>query len=250
MTAIAEDLLRVWEDNQRAHPVRRALLALAAAAPAAGWEGWAQAPIGTRDRALLRLHERLFGGELQATANCPGCGERLETAFSVEDIRGPLQPDEAAPPAPASPMHLQEQGFDIEYRLPTSEDLLQLAAQRGDPATAGVRLLRRCVNHARRGDAAIDPGALPEALIDRIADDIAARDPDADVRIGLSCPACGTAWQLPFDAVSYFWSELDDWAQRTLADIHALALAYGWSERDILALSPARRQIYLDMVNA
>jgi hypothetical protein len=226
----AEDLLRVWEQNQRVHPVRRALLALAAASPDAGENGWAHAPIGTRDRALLRLHEQLFGGDLHTTANCPSCGERLESEFSVNDIRGP-QPDERLLAAPGAALRLQDQGFDIEYRLPTSDDLLQIAA--AEPSAS-----------------ADDPAALPEALIERIADGMAAHDPDADVRVGLACPACGTAWQLRFDIVSYFWSELDDWAQRILADVHTLARAYGWSESEILALSPVRRQLYLDMVTA
>jgi hypothetical protein len=50
--------------------------------------------------------------------------------------------------------------------------------------------------------------------------------------------------------VSYLWSELEEWAHRVLVDIHTLAGAYGWSERQILALSPVRRQLYVDMVRA
>jgi hypothetical protein len=249
MAANAEDLLRVWEDNQRAHPVRRALQALAAASPETDRDAWAHAPIGVRDRALLRLHEELFGGELHTTAQCPTCGERLESEFSVRDL-GAAPHDEPALPPPAAALHVQAQGFDVEYHLPTSEDLLQIASERGDAADDATRLLQRCVSRARRGGAPVDPAALPEALIDRIADGMAAQDPDADVRVGLACPACGTAWSLRFDIVSYFWSELDDWAQRMLADVHALARAYGWSERDILAMSATRRQIYLEMVSA
>ena len=87
-------------------------------------------------------------------------------------------------------------------------------------------------------------------MVDAIASAMAAHDPDADVRIALECPACSCAWELHFDIVSYFWSELDDWAHRTLADVHALASAYGWTEHTVLALSPMRRRIYLDMVGA
>ncbi|HJV60822.1 MAG TPA: hypothetical protein VJ743_07735 [Albitalea sp.] len=241
----AEELLRVWEENQRAHPVRRAVQALAAASPERGWAGWAGAPIGERDHALLGLHERLFGGELHTTATCPQCGERIESMFRADDIR---RHDEALP-APATQLRLQAEGFDIDYRLPTSDDLLQIAGGRAD-APADVQLLRRCVSRAQRSGAPVDVAALPEQVVERIADGMAEHDPDADVRIALECPACGTAWQLHFDIVSYFWGELDDWAQRTLADVHALACAYGWRESDVLALSPTRRRIYLDMVGA
>lgn len=244
MAANTDDLLRLWEDNQRAHPVHRALQALALAAPVAAGQSWAQAPIGARDRALLRLHEEMFGGELHTTAHCPGCGERLESDFSVGDIvAGPT----GSPPAA---LRLQDQDFDVEYRLPTSEDLLQVVAERAAAGDEAMRLLRRCVRSALRDGVAVDPGALPEAVIDRIADGMATQDPDADVQVGLACPACGAAWSLRFDIVSHFWSELDDWAQRMLADVHQLASAYGWSERDILAMSAARRQAYLDMVAA
>jgi len=248
MAASAEALLRVWEDNQHAHPVRRALRALAAAAPEGGANRWAQAPIGVRDRALLHLQEQLFGSALHTTADCPTCGERLESDFTVPDVGG-ARPEQCPPAATAAAIHLQEQGFDIEYRLPTSDDLLEILAVPSDASDA-VRLLRRCVSRAQRGGTPLDPAALPESLVDRIADGMAAHDPDADVRVGLACPACGTAWQVRFDIVTYFWSELDDWAQRMLADVHTLARAYGWSEQAILALSPARRQLYLEMVAA
>ena len=37
-------------------------------------------------------------------------------------------------------------------------------------------------------------------------------------------------------------------AERTLHEIHVIASAYGWSERDILRLSAKRRQTYVDLV--
>ena len=76
------------------------------------------------------------------------------------------------------------------------------------------------------------------------------QDPGADVRIELNCPVCHHNWTACFDVTTYLWGEIEDWAGRLLADVNALAQAYGWSERDILALSPVRRQLYVEMVNA
>lgn len=242
-----ETLLHVWEEHLGSHPVRRAIGALAAAAPDRGWDGWARAPIGERDRALLGLHERLFGSDLHTTASCPRCGERLQSDFTTAQIR-------SGDFVVASALQLFEGGFAIECRLPTSEDLLYIAAERQsarrDSAEDVGRLLHRCVSSARRDDTSIDPSSLPANVVDAIANAMATHDPDADVRIALECPACSYAWALRFDIVSYFWSELDDWAQRTLADVHALASAYGWTEHTVLGLSPMRRRIYLDMVGA
>jgi hypothetical protein len=73
-------------------------------------------------------------------------------------------------------------------------------------------------------------------------------DPQSDVELSLSCPNCGHAWRAPLDIASYFWSEVEAWAQRLLLEVHQLARGYGWSERDILAMSARRRRAYLEML--
>jgi hypothetical protein len=91
---------------------------------------------------------------------------------------------------------------------------------------------------------------LPADVLGAVEDQMAAADPQADVRLALSCPACGHQWQEVFDIVSFLWGEVQAWALRLLREVHTLASAYGWSEADILALSPQRRQMYLEMVGA
>jgi hypothetical protein len=243
IAASADSLLRVWEEQQRAHPVKRALHLLDAAWPENGWDAWLHASIGKRDGALLVLHESLFGSDLHTTTACPHCCERLESEFSVQDVRSG-----GALPEATSGLCLRQQSYMIDYRLPTSDDLLHVAGQNVDDAV--LQLLQRCVLRAQQGTDEIDVASLPQSIVANLAGEMAQVDPDADVRIALVCPACGTAWQTCFDIVSYLWGEFDDWAQRTLADVHTLARAYGWSEGAVLALSPVRRQIYLEMVSA
>ena len=55
-------------------------------------------------------------------------------------------------------------------------------------------------------------------------------------------------WQAALDVAADFWLELHAWARGMLREIHTLARAYGWREADILALSPARRRHYLQLV--
>ena len=50
-----------------------------------------------------------------------------------------------------------------------------------------------------------------------------------------------------FDVAAFLWAAVERWALLTLRDVHQLALAYGWGEGDVLALSPLRRQLYLEM---
>jgi hypothetical protein len=81
-----------------------------------------------------------------------------------------------------------------------------------------------------------------------VAQKMSDADPQADVHTGLTCPECGHHWEAVFDIVSFFWEEIENWIRRTLREVHLLASAYNWRESDILALSPWRRQYYLQMV--
>jgi hypothetical protein len=247
MTALgSEALLVVWERNHHGHPIERALALLDAAWPEVGAGAWARAPIGQRDCSLLGLHEALFGATLATTTRCPCCTERLESTFTTGDVRVRTPAAPVAPP----PRPLQDQDYALDYRLPTSADLLEIVASGIDTKAAARELLRRCVLNARRADQPIDPVTLPEPILAQIGEQMTREDPEAEICLRLTCPSCGHTWRASFDIASYLWSELEDWAHRMLADIHTLAGAYGWSERQILALSPVRRRLYVDMVRA
>lgn len=73
-------------------------------------------------------------------------------------------------------------------------------------------------------------------------------DPQAEVLLQLTCPSCQREWMITFDIVSFLWIEIHAHAKRLLQEVHTVARAYGWHEADILALSPVRRQFYLEMV--
>ena len=71
-----------------------------------------------------------------------------------------------------------------------------------------------------------------------------------DLELALECPDCSQRWLAAFDIATFLWHEIDVWARRTLREVHALARAYAWREPDVLALSPTRRQIYLELSGA
>jgi len=85
-------------------------------------------------------------------------------------------------------------------------------------------------------------------VIQALTERIESLDPQADIRIHLTCPGCCHSWCALFDIASFLWAEINGWAERMLQMVHRLAASYGWSERDILNLSPVRRQLYLGMV--
>lgn len=238
----AAALLATWEAGQEQHPLDRALTVLAAASPPATRAELAALPLAERDRRLLRLRTATLGPTLAAYAECPGCGERLE--FSLDS--GPLLPSDAEE-APGGAWEAYGGGVRMRFRLPDSRDLAA-AARCGDVAAARSVLVERCLLEVRGADGADPPGALPDEAVAALAARMDELSPGADVSLALSCPACGTAWQAPLDVPAFFWAELSVRARRVLREVDTLARAYHWAEAEILALTPARRRAYLELV--
>jgi uncharacterized protein (UPF0212 family) len=235
----AAELLDVWERGLRQPPARRAVALIEAACPELSPGEAAALPIGRRDARLLDLRELLLGPDLTIVARCPNCGEQLDSTFHGAQLR--------ADPGPAEPTRtIAADAYRIAFRLPASDDLLALS-RAPDRAAARRMLLDRCILHAEHDGARADVASLPEDVVAAVAARMAAADPQADVELALSCPACAHAWHAAFDVAGFFWQEIHAWAKATLRGVHALARAYGWREADVLALSPTRRQIYLEL---
>jgi hypothetical protein len=195
--------------------------------------------LGDRERRLLAMRAAAFGPKLAGRVACEACDEPLELELQVDDLlalRGPQTEGIA----------LEHEGYALCLRLPDGANLRAVAEGPGD--TAAARLLASCVIGAERDGVPVAPAELPPSVVEAAGEALAQADPLADLRLGLTCVVCGHAWQSPFDAASFLWTELDAWSGRILGEVHALASAYGWTERDILSLSPNRRARYLEMV--
>jgi hypothetical protein len=237
----AADLLEAWERGRHSSPGERGLLLLALANPEAPGEALATWSVGQRDAALLAMRERIFGPQLKGLASCPQCGEALEMQFAVADILASARPDQPAT------LCLAMEGCRVTFRLPNAGDVAALAGAKGQPEP-GRWLLERCIIEAWREDAPCAVVNLPDKLLEAMTAAMAEADPQAEVELLLRCLMCGNQWLAPFDVVSFLWREIDAWAARVLREVHQLASVYGWSERDILALSPWRRRYYLELI--
>jgi hypothetical protein len=236
----ASDLLAAWEQSAGLPHVRRALVLLAAATPGTPVDELAALPIGRRNARLLDLREQTFGADLVAVAACPACGRRVEAVFQASAIR-------TAEVAAEAVRSCEIGGHSIEFRLPDTRDL-EACGSLDSLDDARSALLRRLVLRAVHDGKPLGPDALPEDVIAGLAAEMDCADPNADIRLAFACPHCGTAFEAGFDIGSYFWDELEAWVARMLADVHRLASAYGWSERDILEMSAWRRQAYLRLL--
>ncbi len=243
-----QDLLAAWEHGRATpRPTGRALALLSAACAEIPPGEVARLAIGARDRLLLTLRRKMFGSRLAAVTQCPACRASLELEFDVDDIS--VTPSgKTELPESTEALSLSQDGYEISFRLPNSLDLLALPGH-GSIDESKRHLIERVLLQALHGDREISAAKLPQALMDALARKMSLADPQGEIRLNLSCAECETNWRAPFDIVSYLWSEIDAWAIRLLRDVHQLARAYGWPESDILALSPMRRQCYLDMLD-
>jgi hypothetical protein len=229
------ELLAVWERGAGETAAGRALLLLGAACGEGG-EDPAQLSVGERDRRLLTLREWTFGPELAAVAACPDCGGAQELQFRVADVR---VEDAAAGTRP--PLELAVAGYQVRFRLPNSLDLRALESGDGN-------LLGSCVLEATHEGELVSADGLPQVVVAAISERMSEADPQAEVELSLDCPECHRGWTEVFDIGAFFWNEIQAWAIRQLREVHHLAGAYGWSEAQILALSPFRRSVYLNLI--
>jgi hypothetical protein len=242
----AAELLNAWEHGLNQPTLQRALILIAAACPELDSDAVARLSIGARDTRLLQLREWMFGVQLLNTAQCPQCGERVEWEGDTRDLRMQTISDAYS----VEEFSLEVGDYQFRFRLPTSADIAAvIAAAQNNSDIGATALVKRCVISAVRAGKTCDLADLPEHALDALSAQIEQLDPLTEIRTALTCPECSHQWEVLFDIASFLWTEINNWAQRTLRTIHQLASAYGWTEQEILKLSPVRRQFYLGMVN-
>jgi hypothetical protein len=237
----ASELLAVWERSRGRPPVQQALILLAAANPDTSVDMLLKMEVGKRDSLLIKMREWTFGPLLSGMAICPACGEDLDVEVRTSDITALSKSQPGA-------VHLIEaQGYKVHFRLPNSADLLAILGT-DDLDEARRILLDRCVVSIYNEGRQVPLSLIPQEIMRAVSDGMEEMDPQGDILLDISCISCGHSWKIVFDIVTFFWTEIDAWAHRILREVHDLAKAYGWREADILAMSPWRRQIYLEMV--
>jgi hypothetical protein len=236
----ADAIVRIWERGLGEHAVDRALTILAALTERPRRE-LAEISVERRDIMLLDWRCRLFGPALTGYAACPRCGCGVDVSLIAEDLE---EPEEHFVVEVAGARHA--------VRLPNSLDLLAIAGC--DNTEAARRMLvRRCI----QGSPADENPAVPPA--DGGVDDeavAAAAEAELDRRaeisagtVELACPDCGYGWTAELDIAAFAWREIEILAGRLLHQVDVLARRYGWSEQEILALTPTRRRLYMELAS-
>ncbi|RAR65771.1 hypothetical protein C7401_10377 [Paraburkholderia unamae] len=227
-------LVEACEAARREPALLRPLTLLAAAWPGCERDRLLDQPLAERNRALLALRALSFGPVLEGYAECAACGAPMTFHLAVKDALASLDACAASVPDDAA----------WRVREATTADLLA-ASRMPDDEAAERELLRRCLvesaTNAKNEVTTATPAALAE--FERI-------HAAAELHCALTCPQCGHAAHHELDLADFVWREARHAARRLLADIHTLALHYGWSEAAIAAMSQARRDAYLELLDA
>jgi hypothetical protein len=226
------DCLDLWERGLRLHPLDQGLLALGAALPETSYESLADWSLGHRNSVLAEIHSAYFQPNLHGQTSCPMCAEQLE--FQM-DARAFIRRD----PGPSVPIVVKGHAF----RLPSTRDLAR-AVRESDPRVAVIELVESC---------SVGPAeatAWSDEDLEEIGDSMASADPLAETCLQFDCVKCGHKWDEALAIVAFLWMEIEARAKRLLTEVHTLAAAYGWTEKEILSLSEPRRRLYLEMVHA
>ncbi|RUL78936.1 hypothetical protein [Dyella choica] len=239
-TPAASDLLQAWERGGDYGAAARSLVLLRLCSDEPDDDVLAQLPLGRRDALLLQLYARLFGRQLDGVAQCPACHARVEIGFDADALRV----------AQTSNVGIQElfipgESVQIRFRAVDVSDLLALQFCT-DAADARRQLLQRCVIELSKDGVMAPVDSLSGSAQATLAEAMAEADPQADLQLVLSCPDCAHNWSPLFDIGRFLWQQLHAWALRLLRDVDTLARNYHWSEAEILAMTPRRRQAYLE----
>lgn len=228
-------LLAAW-DRACGQPAWRRPLLVAAALT--GERVPEDRPLGEVSARLLALAADRFTDRLDGVVPCPRCGQPLELQLPVPDVLAlaPAGPD-------PEPFTVDGAGWRVTVRLPTPADLAAAAAAAGDVDEVRRLLLARLVVATDPAGAGTDP-----AVADVIEAAMAERDPLGALSVTLTCPDCGCTDSAAVDVAGWWMSIVEARIRRIVAEVDRLARAYGWSEREALAVGPYRRAWYLELI--
>ena len=192
--------------------------------------------VGTRERLLqLIAAARRPAGDWRE-AVCEACGARYDVEIDLAAL--PLKA-----PGPEFPVVEVETSLGRRaFEVPNGHHEEALAARRVAGSAAARMLLALAGLDDDAAEAARHFSDDDLRRIDEVLEDAS---PEAAEMLDGTCPTCAARTRARIDPLIGLSPRVD----AVLAEIHALAATYGWSERAILALPESRRRRYLALVD-
>jgi hypothetical protein len=228
-----ERILIAWERGLSMPEPWRPLALLELAMPETDIATLASMPLAERNAKLLELRSISFGRAIEAFATCPLCDAPLEFVLNADDLRRNV--------CTAAEETWIESKTEMHMRVANSNDLAAVVDSASEDDACAMLLARTMGIENTDVDFKAHSDWLTRfEHLNAVAETVCA----------LTCEACAERSEIDFDIAGFLWREVGAAARRLLSEIHRLASAYGWSEREIAAMNPARRNAYLEMLNS
>jgi hypothetical protein len=188
--------------------------------------------VQTRALLLLGLSELSLVAPVEAHLAC-ACGNPAVIELSTSELAS------FAASRRREPLIAEADGARVQLRLPTGRDQLQWARLADSPTVA-----REVI------DALVVEGELTDSLVvaaDRVLGDA---DPIVELELSSTCPSCRTELSRVIDLERIALTRLRHARAALLAQVHALASTYHWTESTIAALPVWRRAEYAAIIEA
>lgn len=187
-----------------------------------------------RDRILTAIYLATFGSRITSTMHCSRCGNLFDLNFRLDELAAAL--DGSLPEGVevlGAGRFRSAAGF--EFRVPTASE--EIEAARRDPSEAEQWLANQCL---------LSSSAPPDiASIQQAMEEAA---PALDLELTAQCPECNASQLVRFDIQSYLLDAVRQGLPRLTRDVHRVASAYHWSQREILSLPRSQRRDLVDMI--
>jgi hypothetical protein len=203
------------------------------------------AALSRSDRAiaLLHLQRGLFGDRLALIVRCenPSCGQEADLTLQLSEL---LRPHADV----AETLVVETEAGRVVLRQPTGAD--DAAVQHLPKDAASAELWTRLIlDFAGRGRLNREEwSSLAASVRSTIAVALAETTSEPTLAFMVPCPSCRGWLELELDPAELLARRLGVAADRLFAEVHTLALAYHWSEHDILSLPRDRRWRYLELI--
>jgi hypothetical protein len=196
------------------------------------------------DRVLAAVYRGLYGDAVECHVTCPECRSSYELSFTLSDMWEAVtettpEDEELLATLEGPDGHGVHRLGLLRFRLPTGEDLAEVAGL--EPEASAAALRARCVLDEAAGGGREAPG------LDRA---MALVGPTLDADLDGVCPECGAEQAVPFRIDEFLFAALRRERALLAREVHELAWAYRWSRREILEMSRRERREQAGLVLA
>ncbi len=194
--------------------------------------------VADRQYLMLQLASMLEGDVFWILSSCSSC----KSDFDICVKRSDLPVKKAGLGYPFATVKLDE--AELTCRIPVGEDQEKIEPLADDDALH--LLLENCIEEVNGNapqEGFID--SLTAADIGCIEDVLEDISPSVTTSLLTHCPECDAEQVVELDPYTLTGTETGNFYQ----EIHTLAMAYHWSEQDIMALPRSRRRTYLDLID-